>query len=108
MRRLTNTLGLIIIATLYCSAAAAEEHVVGQKDKAFSVKHLKIKSGDSVKFTNNDPFFHNIFSLSPAATFDLGSYSQGKFESIQFSEPGMIEVECAIHPTMKMTVEVHD
>ncbi len=98
----------VLVASCLNGDLMAEDHVVGQLDKTFSVQHLSIKVGDTVKFTNNDPFFHNVFSLSPAATFDLGSYAQGKFESIEFSEPGIVEVECAIHPSMTMTLEVHE
>jgi plastocyanin len=86
--------------------AFAAEHEVGQKDKQFTVPSLKVKVGDSVKFVNNDAFFHNVFSLSDAALFDLGSYPQGEFKSVTFEEAGVIEVECAIHPTMKMEIVV--
>jgi plastocyanin len=85
---------------------AAEDHVVSQKNKAFSVEVLKIKVGDSVTFRNDDPFFHNIFSLSDVQTFDLGSYPQGQSRKATFTKPGKVEVECAIHPAMKMVVEV--
>ena len=81
---------------------------VGQKDKAFSVEHLKVKAGDSVTFTNDDPFFHNVFSLSPAATFDLGSYPQGESKSVTFDEAGDVQIECAIHPSMQMIIEVEE
>jgi plastocyanin len=87
-------------------AAYAADHVVGQKDKQFSVRSLKIKVGDSITFRNDDPFFHNIFSLSSARSFDLGSFPKGQSRSVVFDKPGTVEVECAIHPEMKMTVEV--
>ena len=87
-------------------SAAAADFVVDQKDKQFSVSRLKIKVNDTVNFVNNDPFFHNVFSLSDARTFDLGSYPQGQGRKITFNNPGLVEVECAIHPQMKLTVEV--
>jgi len=81
---------------------------VGQKDKQFSVSHLSVKVGDSVRFTNNDPFFHNVFSLSPASTFDLGSYPEGESRTVTFDEAGEVRIECAIHPSMRMVVEVEE
>jgi plastocyanin len=96
--------GLILLASAAC--VRAEEHVVSQKNKAFSVNTLKIKVGDSVSFRNDDPFFHNIFSLSETQTFDLGSYPQGQSRKATFARPGTVEVECAIHPAMKLTIEV--
>jgi plastocyanin len=94
--------GLVAVAL----AAYAAEHVVTQKGKAFSVKKLVIKVGDSVKFLNEDPFAHNIFSLSEAKSFDLGSFGQGQSKTITFDKAGNIEVECAVHPDMRMVIEV--
>jgi plastocyanin len=86
--------------------ALAAEHVVEQKGKAFTVPKLKIKVGETVDFRNSDPFNHNVFSLSDAKTFDLGSYPQGASKKVVFDKPGTVEVECAIHPDMKMLIEV--
>jgi len=86
--------------------AFAAEHVVSQKGKAFSVVKLSAKVGDSVKFLNEDPFSHNVFSLSDAKSFDLGSYGQGVAKSITLDKPGTVEVECAVHPHMKLVIEV--
>ncbi|MDZ7858698.1 cupredoxin domain-containing protein [Sphaerotilus sp.] len=104
-----STLGLCLLAAVLASAhgtALAAEQTVSQKGKAFSVKKLKVKVGDSVKFLNEDPFSHNVFSLSDAKNFDLGSYPQGGAKSVTFDKAGTIEVECAIHPDMAMVIEV--
>ena len=75
-----------------------------QKNKQFSVKTLKSEF-HSISFKNEDPFVHNIFSLSDTKTFDLGSYPQGQAKSVTFDKPGAaVEIECAIHPDMKLTV----
>lgn len=99
---------LLIASALTVTALAAQaaEHEVSQKGKAFTVKALNVKVGDSVSFRNDDPFHHNVFSLSDARTFDLGSYPQGQSKKVTFDAPGMVEVECAIHPEMKMNVQV--
>ena len=94
-----------MLATPYGTAIAAES-VVSQKGKAFSIKKLKIKVGDSIKFVNDDPFSHNIFSLSPTKSFDLGSYPQGGAKTVVFDKAGTVEVECAIHPDMTLVIEV--
>lgn len=97
---------LALAALLITTQAAAAEQVVSQKGKAFSTKKLKVKVGDSVKFVNEDAFSHNVFSLSAAKNFDLGSYPQGGAKSVTFDKAGSIEVECAIHPDMTMVIEV--
>jgi plastocyanin len=100
----------VILSALLLSVsavlAASSEHVVGQKNKAFSAATLKVKVGDTVSFRNDDPFFHNIFSLSEVQSFDLGSFPQGQSRKATFTKPGTVEVECAIHPQMKMVIQV--
>ena len=97
---------LIAMLAAPCGTAIAAESVVSQKGKAFSIKKLKIKVGDSIKFVNDDPFSHNIFSLSPTKSFDLGSYPQGGAKTVVFDKAGTVEVECAIHPDMTLVIEV--
>lgn len=84
----------------------AAQYEVGQKNKEFTIAHMEIKVGDEVSFTNQDPFFHNVFSLSAAKLFDLGSYPQGEGRTVLFDKPGRVDVECSIHPSMHMVIEV--
>jgi plastocyanin len=88
------------------ASAHTAEFEIGQKGKKFSQKELTVKVGDTVSFKNDDPFFHNIFSLSDTKTFDLGSFPQGQSKKVTFDKAGTVEVECAIHPEMKVTIEV--
>lgn len=102
-----NILALFITSLLmFAVGAYAGNFNVGQKNKQFTKKKLVIKVGDKIRFTNEDPFFHNVFSLSPTKTFDLGSYPKGEFREVTFDTAGTIDVECAIHPHMRMTVVV--
>ena len=94
---------LALVATM---PAFAAEHVVNQKNKAFSAKKMNVQAGDSVRFVNDDPFNHNVFSLSDVKGFDLGSYGQGLAKSVVLDKPGTVEVECAVHPDMKLVIEV--
>ena len=100
-----------VIAVLIASALAAvnaraAEHVVNQKNKAFGPKKLNVQAGDSIRFVNDDPFAHNVFSLSDAKSFDLGSWGFGVAKSVVLDKPGLVEVECAVHPDMRMVIEV--
>jgi plastocyanin len=101
-----STLMIVLALAFSAVVAAGKEHLVSQKGKAFSAKTLKVKVGDTVAFRNDDPFFHNIFSLSDIHSFDLGSYPQGQERKTTFTKEGAIEVECAIHPDMKMVIQV--
>lgn len=105
-RRQSLTYGLLVALLSLAPTAFAETKTVLQKDKAFSVDKLEVKVGETVNFRNEDPFFHNVFSLSDAKFFDLGSFPQGESRPVTFDQPGTVEIECAIHPNMKMIVEV--
>ena len=97
---------VLVLALLAAASAHAADIDVRQKDKKFSVANVKAKVGDTLVFRNDDPFFHNIFSLSDVQTFDLGSFPQGDSRKVVLKKEGTIEVECAIHPEMKLTVQV--
>ncbi len=97
---------IVMLLMVSMNSAGAEEFVVAQKNKKFLVKEVTIKVGDTVSFPNQDPFFHNVFSLSDAKSFDLGSYKKGETKKITFNDAGKIEVECAIHPRMHMLINV--
>jgi plastocyanin len=104
MRKIALAAATVLISLSF--SANATEHEVKQKGNAFSTSSIKIKIGDAVNFRNDDPHFHNVFSLSDAQSFDLGSYPQGQAKAVTFKKEGKIDVECAIHPGMKMTVDV--
>jgi plastocyanin len=96
---------IFILLTL-ASQVQAETFTVFQKNKQFDPVTLKIKVGDSVNFTNEDPFYHNVFSLSDAKSFDLGSFPKGQFKTVVFNKAGKVDVECAIHPNMHLVIQV--
>jgi len=99
-------IGAVAAAVVCMAALASQEHVVSQKDKAFSTKKLDIKVGDKVAFRNDDGFSHNIFSLTDAMPFDLGTYGSGQMKTVTFNKAGKFEIECAIHPDMRMVINV--
>ena len=99
-------LALTAVIVVLSMPAFAGDQTVGQAKKAFTVGVLKAKVGDTITFRNDDEFAHNVFSLSDAQSFDLGSYKKGEVRTVKLTAPGTIEVECAIHPEMKMKIEV--
>ena len=101
-----NKVAIVLLSFLLSTVAFAAEYEVGQLNKQFTKTSLTVKVGDVIKFTNQDPFFHNVFSLSELKTFDLGSYPKGEFKTVTFDKKGKMDIECAIHPNMRMTVTV--
>jgi plastocyanin len=77
-----------------------------QRGRRFDPPLLAITAGQEVSFPNADPFFHNVFSLSPGQKFDLGQYRRGESKQRLFKELGPVEVYCNIHPEMAATIVV--
>jgi plastocyanin len=95
------------IALLACSVAArAESLTVFQEGKKFSEAEIAIKKGDSVTFSNKDPYTHNVFSATPGMAFDLRTQRHGESSDVKFDNVGEADVQCAVHPQMKMKVKV--
>jgi plastocyanin len=82
------------------------QHVIGQKNTTFSEKLLWVKVGDVVAFVNDDVVTHNVYSLSPNNVFNLKTFPPGVTASHRFATPGKVEVLCALHPNMKLLINV--
>jgi len=89
-------------------AAPAARVVVRQTDEEFVPHVVAITRGSTVEFPNDDIVFHNVFSLSRAATFDLGRYRKGATRSVTFTRPGIVKVYCHLHSHMSALVRVFD
>lgn len=86
----------------------ARRAVIRQVDEQFAPHLVAITTGSTVDFPNDDLLFHNVFSLSRAATFDLGRFPRGKSKSRTFDEAGIVKVYCHLHSHMSAIVRVFD
>jgi plastocyanin len=77
-----------------------------QRHKSFEPHLLVVQAGSLVQFPNDDPFFHNVFSLFQGQRFDLGLYEAGSTRSVLFDKPGICYLFCNIHPEMSAVVVV--
>ena len=77
-----------------------------QKNKRFVPHILVVPLGAVVDFPNDDPFFHNVFSLFNGKRFDLGLYEAGTTRGVTFNSPGVSYIFCNIHPQMSAVVIV--
>jgi plastocyanin len=87
---------------------APPRHTIRQKGKHFDPSFSVVEAGTQVAFPNDDKVFHNVFSQSRAARFDLGLYKGGDSKSVTFKRAGVIDVHCNIHPRMVARVRVVD
>lgn len=87
-------------------AAANVNSTLEQVNRRFSQDTIIIPAGSAVSFPNLDPIFHNVFSLSKAKSFDLGNYAKGDTRVVTFPEPGVVFVNCHLHPNMTAAIVV--
>jgi plastocyanin len=78
------------------------------KGKAFNPHVVVVPIGGTVQFPNEDPIFHNAFSVSGDNRFDMALYKRPKVGSFTFQHPGIVKVYCNIHPQMSAVVVVRD
>ena len=88
------------------TAGGSERRTMEQRDEQFVPHVLPVTRGTRVAFPNADDIYHNVFSLSKAAAFDLGRYPTGQSRERQFNTPGTVQVFCHIHSDMAATVLV--
>lgn len=81
---------------------------IRQRDETFTPRVVAVTVGSEVEFPNDDPIYHNVFSLSRARSFNLGRYPRGESRRVRFDRPGVVKVFCEIHSHMSATVMVFD
>ena len=112
MRPAVRTHRLIWAATLLTggilamTAVAAADVAVVQKGRMFSMAALTIHQGDTVRFTNEDEFPHQLNITGPGMHLVSGLQEPDVVIPVQFAQPGLFTVRCGIHPRMRLTLTV--
>jgi plastocyanin len=99
---------VIFFSDLPAVKSAPTHASIAQKDEQFTPHLVAVTSGSTVAFPNEDPFFHNVFSLSRGAAFNLGRYPSGSSRSKTFNRTGIVKVFCEIHSHMSAVIRVFD
>ncbi len=81
---------------------------IKQREKQFDPPLTIVVKGTTIDFPNEDKIFHNVFSVSRPARFDLGLYKSGTAKSVEMKRSGVVDVYCNIHPEMIAKVKVLD
>lgn len=82
-----------------------------QKDARFIPQVTPVTVGSTVQFVNDDSFYHNVFSLTPGAKFNIGRRATGDVYSKEVpptrwkvSGLGPINLFCDIHSQMNAII----
>jgi plastocyanin len=81
---------------------------IHQTAKMFMPTLLVVPAGTSVRFPNDDQFYHSVYSDSPSNPFDLGLYDNGPGKTVEFDNTGIVDVRCHVHGSMHATIVVVD
>lgn len=84
--------------------AATPRAIMNQMEKTFVPKVLPITKGSTVEFLNSDTEVHNIFSMTPRATFNIGRRQPGKSVSQLIDKVGVVDLKCDIHCGMNAAI----
>ncbi|HLL23432.1 MAG TPA: carboxypeptidase regulatory-like domain-containing protein, partial [Kofleriaceae bacterium] len=80
--------------------------VIEQRGREFLPSLVAVSVGSTVSFPNFDAVFHNVFSTSSQAAFDLGLYRAGEAREYTFTKPGIVRVGCNLHANMSAYIAV--
>ena len=100
LRSPANILVYLTKAPTFSSDLSGAKVVMDQNRLTFTPHVLPILVGTTVHFPNNDKVDHNVFSLSRAKKFSLGSYKPGEIKTVLFDKPGIVELRCDVHAEM--------
>jgi len=108
-RRRLSWLATALVVASGASLAAwatATVHEVHQYGRAFLLVRLDIARGDVTRFINDDPFLHQMYVSSNKFSFDSDEQQPGQSIDVTWPVAGTFTVQCHIHPTMHLTVNV--
>jgi plastocyanin len=82
------------------SVTTGSKAVMVQEHKQFMPFVLPVQLGSTVEFPNKDPFRHQVYSFSPAKTFELKLYGKSEISTVTFDKEGIVPLGCNIHDNM--------
>src|SRR5712692_6949670 len=105
---ISTRIGVALAFIAGTTVALAAERTISQKGKVFSETVVEIKKGETLVFLNDDNVAHNVLSTTPGNQFNLGLIGPGHSTPVTFEKSGDMQIICAMHPSMKMSLKVTD
>ncbi len=103
-------LGIVVAvgaaASALAASRAAPDFTVRQVNRLFVPGKLTVPVGSGVRFSNEEKVVHHAFVDSPTFKVDSGDIAPGEAPVLLFDKEGRFLVRCAIHPQMKLDIEV--
>ena len=77
---------------------------ITQKNAEFVPHVTPVTRNTVIEFINFDNFYHNVFSITPGAKFNIGRRPTNTVVEHQITRPGEIKLFCDIHAQMNATI----
>jgi plastocyanin len=107
MRLKVSALGVPFFILVAASQACADDaHTIVQNGRAFHPSDITLVHGETLSFSNQDEFIHQIYVDVPGFNYDSEEQPPGETLTIHFPDAGTFPVRCHIHPKMLLTVHV--
>jgi plastocyanin len=90
------------------AGGALQPREMAQRNLTFEPEVLVVQTGTAVSFPNQDAVKHQVYSFSPAKTFQLSLYSGNEHPPETFERAGVVTLGCNIHDSMIGYVFVTD
>lgn len=102
---------LVDSVVYYVPAAGAPRPHAGRFNiytinRDFKPAAMAVPIGSTVRFVNQDEVRHNVFSVTPGSTFDLGYQAPGQSADEVLNRAGVVLVSCNVHRSMETDVLV--
>lgn len=75
-------------------------------NRDFKPAAMAVPIGSTVRFVNQDEVRHNVFSVTPGSSFDLGYQAPGQSADEVLNRAGVVLVSCNVHRSMETDVLV--
>lgn len=95
---------LLLAGTARNASAGPASHSVIMDGTRFEPQELSVKVGDTVVWTNKDPFPHT--ATAQAGYFDSKAIAAGKSWKYRATKAGVFPYGCTLRPTMEGTLRV--
>ena len=90
-RKATDLSDVVVYVDGREGQAPAGHATMVMKGKAFPPRVVVVPVGGTVEFPNEDPIFHNVFSVSGDNRFDLELYKRPEGGGVDLPAPGRRE-----------------
>jgi len=91
------------------TALGAGPYIISQKNRQFQPGEVTLRRGEVLRIINDDgQLIHHAYLTTEKFSFDSGDQQPGSHYDVVFPVTGTFTILCAIHPKMRLVVDVKE